>query len=66
MEAHTLREVDQTRFGGGAQQALFGEPDDRFGEQTAIDIFGQLLGTILEGERDDVVVDRALLDSRVF
>ena len=63
MEAHTLREVDQTRFGVGAQQSLFGEPDDRFGEQTAIDIFGQLLATILEGERDDVVADRALLDS---
>lgn len=62
MEAHTLRDVDETRFGVG-QQSLFGEPDDRFGEQTAIDIFGQLLATILEGERDDVVADRALLDS---
>lgn len=63
IEAYALREVDQTRFGVGAQQSLFGEHDERFGEQTAIDIFGQLLATILEGERDDVVADRALLDS---
>lgn len=63
MEARTLRDVDPTRFGVGAQQSLFGEANDQFGEQTAIDIFGQLLGTVLEGERDDVVADRALLDS---
>ena len=63
MDAHTLREVDQTRFGVGAQQSLFGEADERFGEQTAIDIFGQLLATIVEGEPDEVVADRALLDS---
>lgn len=63
MEAHTLREVDQTRFGFGTQQSLFGDVDDQFGEQTAIDIFGQLLATVLEGEPDDVVADRALLDS---
>jgi hypothetical protein len=63
MEARTLRDVDQSRFGVGAQQSLFGKDDDRFGEQTAIDIFGQLLATILEGKPDDVVADRALLDS---
>lgn len=63
MDARTLREVDQTRFGVGAQRSLFGEADDRFGEQTAIDIFGQLLTTILEGDPDDVIADRALLGS---
>ncbi len=63
LEAHTLREVDPTRFGVGAQRAIFGEVDDRFGEQTPIDIFGQLLATLLEGDADDVVADRALLDS---
>jgi len=47
----------------GAQQSLFGEADERLGEQTAIDIFGHLLATILEGEPDDVVADRALLES---
>jgi len=62
LEARTLREVDPSRFGDGAQLSLFGEPDDRFGEQTAIDIFGRLIATILEGDRDDVVADRSLLD----
>jgi hypothetical protein len=63
MEAPTLREVDEIRFGVGTHHSLFAEADGRFGEQTAIDIFGQLLATLLEGERDDVVADRALLDS---
>lgn len=63
METHTLRQVEPIRFGVGAQRSLFGEADDRFGEQTAIDIFGQLLATILEHEPDDVAADRALLDS---
>jgi hypothetical protein len=63
MEADTLRQVDPARFGAGAQQSLFGESDERFGEQTAIDIFGRVLTTILECEADDVVADRALLES---
>lgn len=62
LEAPTLRDVDPARFGVGAQQSLFGEADDGLGEQTAIDIFGKLLATILDGSRDEVAADRALLD----
>lgn len=63
MDARTLREIDQTRFGACAQPSLFGEADTRLGEQTAIDIFGELLATLLEGDPDDVIADRTLLDS---
>jgi hypothetical protein len=63
MEAETLKQVDPARFGVGAQQSLFGEADEHFGEQTAIDIFGRVLASILEGEADDVVADRPLLES---
>jgi hypothetical protein len=62
LEALPLREVDESRFGVGAQQSFFGGPDDHFGEQTAIDIFGHLLATLVEGELDDIIADRALLD----
>lgn len=54
IEAHTLSSTDEIRFGT--------EPDD-LGELTAFDIFGRLLATILEGDRDDIVADRALLES---
>lgn len=63
VEARTLGEVDATRFGAGGQRALFDDADERFGEKTAVDIFGELLGAILSGEREDVVADRALLES---
>ncbi len=63
VDARSLNEVDGARFGAGAQRSLFSETDDRFGEQSAIDIFGQVLGSIVEGAREDVVADRALLDS---
>lgn len=62
IEARTLREAEPTRFGVGQQQSLFGDPSDVFGEQTAIDVFGRLLGTLVSGDRDNVVADRALLD----
>jgi hypothetical protein len=62
MDAPALRDVDPARFGVGAQRSLFGGADERFGEQTGIDLFGQHLTTILEGDRDDVLADRALLD----
>lgn len=62
MEARTLGEVDAARFGAD-QGSLFGDADDRFADRTAVDLFGNLLATILEGEPDDVVADRALLES---
>lgn len=60
MEAPTLSEVDPTRFGG--EQAPFLSEASGVGTQTAIDIFGHLLTTILEAKRE-VQADRALLDS---
>jgi hypothetical protein len=63
VEARTLGEVDQARFGPNAQRAAFGEADDRLGAQTAIDIFGQVLGSVVSGSREDVVADRALLET---
>jgi hypothetical protein len=65
LEAPALRDVDPDRFGAGNQPSLFSEPDDRFGEQSAIDVFGDLLAEILHDGRDDVIADRALLDGCV-
>lgn len=63
LEARTLGEADEVRFGAGGQRALFDDKDERFGEKTAVDIFGELLDAILTGERDEVFADRALLES---
>ena len=63
VDARSLKEVDAVRFGPGAHRSLFGETDERFGEQTAIDIFGSVLGSLVAGSRDDILADRALLES---
>lgn len=61
LEARTLREADAIRF-GGAQPSLFDGAEENLGEETAVDIFGRVLSTIVERDSDDVVADRALLD----
>lgn len=63
MEARTLSEVDAVRFGPGPQRSLFDGTDEHLGKETAIDIFGRLLSTIVERDSDDIVADRALLDA---
>lgn len=63
VDARPLREVDEARFGQGASWSLFGAADERFGEQSAIDVFGNVLHAVVGGSREDVVADRALLES---
>ena len=65
MEAPTLREADAVKFGDDGQRSLFSENDQGFGEQTAIDLFGQVLMAVVERDADAVAADRALLDSCV-
>jgi len=60
LEAPTLQEADAVRFGDDGQRSLFEEHDHGFGEQTAIDLFGRVLASLIEGETDDVMADRAL------
>jgi hypothetical protein len=65
MEAPTLREADAAKFGDSGQRWLFDEIDQDFGEQTAVDLFGQILAAVVEREADDIVADRALLETCV-
>lgn len=62
VDANTLGEVDAARFGTGAQRSLFGDGDEHFADQTAIDIFGHVLGSMVEKSKEDVLADRALLE----
>jgi hypothetical protein len=62
MEAPTLQEADAAKFGDEGQRSLFEEIDPGFGEQTAVDLFGEVLASVIERDADDVVADRALLD----
>lgn len=65
LEAPTLQEADAARFGDDGQRWLFEDLDRRLGEQTAVDLFGDVLAAVVEGEADDVMADRALLDTCV-
>ncbi|MEM9455824.1 MAG: hypothetical protein AAGF11_16710 [Myxococcota bacterium] len=65
VKAPTLREADAVKFGDDGQRSLFNETPADFGDQTAIDLFGQILAAVVELEADDVAADRALLDSCV-
>lgn len=51
LEAPTVRDADGARFGLGAQGSLFDDVDGLFGEQTAIDIFGNVLASLVEAAR---------------
>lgn len=65
MQAPTLQEADAARFGDSAQRSLFAELDQGFGDQTPIDLFGRVLTAVIERGTDEVVADRALLDTCV-
>ena len=66
VEARPLREVDAARFAPDPQGSLFVEDDGlKIGEHTAIDLFGQILSSVVDGDVDDVLADRALLDACV-
>jgi len=62
MRAPTLQEADAAKFGDGGQCSLFEEIDRCFGELTAVDLFGQVLASVVERDAKEVVADRALLD----
>ncbi|HHH27247.1 MAG TPA: hypothetical protein ENK57_02705 [Polyangiaceae bacterium] len=62
MEAPTLQEADAVKFGDDGQRSLFEEIDHGFGDQTVVDLFGQVLASVVERDADEVVADRALLD----
>ena len=63
MEAPTLQEVDAVKFGDDGQRSFFEEIDQGFGDQTAVDLFGEVLASVVERDADEVVADRALLDT---
>ena len=65
LEAPTLQEADTARFGNDGQRSLFEEYVRGIGKQTAVDLFGQVLASVVEGEADDIVADRTLLDTCV-
>ena len=62
-ETPTLQEADVAKFGDLGQRPLFGEIDRGFAAKTAIDLFGQVLASIIEQDIDAVVADRALLNA---
>ncbi|MEO2005476.1 MAG: hypothetical protein ABGY41_15420 [Candidatus Poribacteria bacterium] len=65
IEAPTVQEAYAAHVGDDGQHAFVGAIDRDFGEQTAVDLFGQALASGIEGDADDVMADRALLDTCV-
>jgi len=62
IEARTLREIDEVRF--VEQQSLFGK-ERSIGDLTPFDFFGLLLASLVEGDHEEVMADRALLEACV-
>ena len=63
LEAPTLREVAATHGREGAP--VWADMDPGWTERTAIDLFGRVLASLIEGDADDVLADRGLLDTCV-
>ena len=54
------------RFGGGHQVSLFAEPQQLLdASHSAVDIFAGVLASVVHGEKERVLADRALLDTCV-
>lgn len=66
LEAPALVDAAPDRFGGAHQVSLFAEPQ-RLVDVTnsAVDIFAGVLASVLQGDRERVLADRALLDTCV-
>lgn len=66
LEAPTLAESAPDRFGGAHQVSLFAEPH-RLVDSTnsAVDIFAGVLASVVRGDKEGVLADRALLDTCV-
>ena len=58
MEAPTLQDADPGRFA----PELFEDGEPPLGEASAIDLFGDVLASVIEADPDAVMADRALLD----
>lgn len=65
IEAPTLEEADPIRFGNGGQGTLFEEPAQKMSQRTAIELFGSVLASVVEGKPEDIMADRLLLDTCV-
>jgi hypothetical protein len=66
LEAPALADAAPDRFGGSRQVSLFAEPQRLIdAESSAIDIFAAVLASAVQGDRDRVLADRALLDTCV-
>lgn len=66
LEAPTLADAAPDRFGGAHQVSLFAEPQRVIDAgNSAIDIFAGVLASVVQGDRDRVLADRALLDTCV-
>jgi hypothetical protein len=66
LEAPTLADAAPDRFGGTHQVSLFAEPRRLIDAgDSAVDIFAGVLASVVRGDRDRVLADRALLDTCV-
>ncbi len=65
IDAPTLATVDAARFADEGRLSLFAGKVRGFGEQTAVDLFGHVLAAVAEEDADNVMADRALLDTCV-
>jgi hypothetical protein len=66
LEAPTLADAAPDRFGGAHQVSLFAEPQQLLdASHSAVDIFAGVLASVVRGEKERVLADRALLDTCV-
>jgi hypothetical protein len=66
LEAPALSDAAPDRFGGTHQVSLFAEPQRLIDSgNSAVDIFAGVLASVVQGDRDHVLADRALLDTCV-
>jgi len=66
LEAPTLADAAPERFGGAHQVSLFAEPQQLLdASHSAVDIFAGVLASVVRGEKERVLADRALLDTCV-
>jgi hypothetical protein len=66
LEAPALADAAPDRFGGGHQVSLFAEPQQLLdASHSAVDIFAGVLASVVRGEKERVLADRALLDTCV-
>jgi len=66
LEAPALADAAPDRFGGAHQVSLFAEPQRLIDvSNSAVDVFGSVLASVVQGDKERVLADRALLDTCV-